>query len=359
MRSFRTAILLALLALPAAAQAPSFAGPLRIRDLSPISILRLDFPPAWGVGPEPKRALRVQYSTANIFILSDVAAEFLESRGADDPLQREDVEALLGVPGDVFLFDGEISIIEAEYVRAIAPRTHLQITWPLHLHGGGFLDRTIEAFHETTGLNTARRDLLSRNDMHVVARLGEDRLVMVDRGTRAGTGDPSVALRHAFVLRGRSSLVAEAGVKIPIGDDQQYFSSGEADYGVQLSWQKAYEKNALYASASWVWLGGLRIFPSFPVTDTPTVNIAWERRTSPGAWTIAQASWSRSTFDGANDSQMNDDRMLVSIGRRRVLPGGIIGWLAFTENVLSYKTTPDLSIHAGFGWIPRSLTTDD
>lgn len=356
MRSFRTALLLALLAISAAAQAPPFIGPLRIRDLSPISMLRLDFPPAWGVGPEPERAMRIQYSTANVFILSDVAAEFLEDRGADDPLRREEVETLLEAPGDVFLFDGEISIVEAEYVRALAPRTHVQVTWPLHLHGGGFLDRTIEAFHEATGLNTAGRDLLSRNDIHVVARLGGERLVMVDRGTRAGSGDPSIALRHAFTLRDRSALVAEAGVKIPVGDEREYFSSGEADYGVQLSWQKAFEKNALYASASWVWLGGLRIFPSFPVTDTPTVNFAWERRTSPGAWTVVQASWSRSTFDGADDSEMNDDRMLVSIGRRRVLPGGVIAWLALTENVLSYKTTPDLALHAGFGWIPKSLT---
>jgi hypothetical protein len=354
-RSLRIVALVLLVAapLPGHAAEPRFLGPLRIRDLSPISMLRLDFAPAHAVDDEQVRAIRVNYSHANVYIVSGAADEFLIERNSDSPLSGDDVRAMLSREGNVFFFDGELSLVEIEYIHSLTPSMQVQVAWPLHIHGGGFLDRTIEGFHDATGLGRASRHLMSRNDMHVVARLGDDELVMIERGTRAGHGDPTISLRHASRLGRGMSLVAEAAVKIPAGDPEHYFSSGHSDMGVQLSLQKQFERNALYLGGSWVRVGDTRLFPNFALTDAQSISLAWEYAFSGMTWGIVQGSWGRGAFRGAETSSMTDDRNQISLGLRRRLSDRSAVTFALTENVIHFKNTPDIGIHLGVGFLLR------
>lgn len=347
------AFLLAASAALAAEPPAEFFGPLRIRDLSPISMLRLDFVPAHGVESDDLRVVRVSYSHANVYIVSKTVSDYLRARGTDDPLSAQDVDALLAADGDVYYFDGELSLVELEYLRSIAHNTVVQVTWPLHIHGGGYFDRTIEGFHELIGHNTADRDLTSRNDMQVVARLGEDRLVMIDHGTTAGTGDPTVSIRRHFSLGRRTTFVLEGAVKIPVGDESNFFSSGHTDYGVQLSLQKEFARQAFYVGASHVFIGETRIFPNFPLSDPQSAAIAWERKVGRSTWAIAQATWGRAAFRDIDVEEITSDRNQVSIGLRRTLKNRAMLTLALTENVIHFKNTPDFGVHFGIGWILR------
>jgi hypothetical protein len=137
----------------AAGGPPPFIGPLRIRDLSPISMLRLDLVPAHArPGDEKISVIHVDYAEANIFIVSERTVDYLKARRSSLPLGRKDYDALMAGPGDFFIFDAELVYANFEYVRSLSPRTQVRIEWPLISQGGGFLDRTIESFHSETGL---------------------------------------------------------------------------------------------------------------------------------------------------------------------------------------------------------------
>lgn len=340
-----------LLTTPLHAEALRFVGPLRVRDLSPIAQLRLDFVPAHGLTGARGRAFRINYSLANVYLVSDVVADYLVERNRADLLTDADIEEILTREGDVFFFDAEVSTLDFEYIRSLTDRLQLQMAWPVQIRGGGFLDRFIETFHESVGLNTASRDLTARNDVQVVARVGQDNLVFRERGTQAGWGDPSVSLRYSTHLPRRTWLTIEGAVKIPVGDEQRFFSSGEFDYGTQLTFQKQYERNALYLAASYVWVGDFRAFTNFPLNNTPTIATTWERRLSGPNWLVLQGSWSHSTLRGATDTALTDDRTLLSIGWRRQVHENLIATLAITENVIHFKNTPDFGVHVALAWI--------
>jgi len=345
-------LLLVFLAMSTYAQEAPFLGPLRIRDLSPIAALRLDFIPAHGFyGSTRGQALRINYSEANVFIVSDAVADYLRKRNRPDPLGPQDIQAILSPDGDVFFFDGEIGTVDVEYIRSISDHMQLQVEWPILMRGGGFLDRFIEGFHEVTGLNTAYRDLTARNDFQVVTRIGTDTLVLNERGTDAATGDPTVSLRHVTKLGRGRHLTTEVGVKVPVGDEARFFFSGDFDYGLQMSLQQQWERQALYLDASYVWVGDIRVFPNFPLNNSPTITAAWERRIGLQHWAIVQGSWSRSTFKGAAESAFTDDRTQVSIGWRQRLSPHLVTTAALTENVIRFKNTPDFAIHFSMGWI--------
>ncbi len=78
-------------------------GLLRVRDLTPFGILRLDFLPAHAVSATPGTwALEVNLSYQNTYVLSDNVAAYLEARGGGGRvrLTPADVEAILGLGAD-------------------------------------------------------------------------------------------------------------------------------------------------------------------------------------------------------------------------------------------------------------------
>ena len=76
------------------------------------------------------------------------------------------------------------------------------------------------------------------------------------------------------------------------------------------------------------------------------------------AWTdtdaalLAQMTWSQSTAEGLEQSDLPADRMQISVGlRHRPLNANYTASVAITENVVHYKNTPDIGIHFGVAWI--------
>src|SRR5262245_6367274 len=82
-------------------------GPLRIRDMTPFNLLRLDMLPAHavdaGVG---SWAIEANVSFSNTFVMSDNVRRYLEDRGGRAPLSEEDAAAILAMGEDAFYVDG-------------------------------------------------------------------------------------------------------------------------------------------------------------------------------------------------------------------------------------------------------------
>jgi hypothetical protein len=328
----------------------ALVGPLRIRDVSPLSLFRLDMPPAHGVNAiERGWGFELGHTHSNLYLLSKTAETWLQQRGLRENLSLAEAEELLEEPGDVFLFDGEVSVLNVTAGYAFSPRWQAMVTVPYHSYGGGLLDRPIENFHEAVGLGHDGRPYLPRNSVHVVARLGEQQQVIVTDDGSSGLGDAVLTVRYNRELAEKLFGVLEGAARLPTGKQHLYFSKQDPEFGIQTSLQYQKGIHGYYASLSYIWVADEPFFPD--VSDTPTLMLGFERRLSDSMTSVLlQGTWSQSTIRGVERSDLTKARMQVSLGLRRQI-GRFSTSIALTENIVHLNNTPDVGLHVGMAWI--------
>src|SRR5215813_1715393 len=83
-------------------------GPLRIRDLTPFGILRMDFLPAHAVTATPGTwALELNASYQNTWVLSDNVVDYLKTKGGGKRVRYDasTVTDILALPGEAYIVD--------------------------------------------------------------------------------------------------------------------------------------------------------------------------------------------------------------------------------------------------------------
>ncbi len=133
------------------------------------------------------------------------------------------------------LLDGETQTVTLRWQRAFGDRLSLGLELPWMAHGGGFLDRSIDAWHDTLGLSEGiRPELPTGNLRYVYARDGE-RIINLEDAT-SGIGDvrTSGAWRLGTPGPGRLAFEVTADIKWPTGDARRLTGSGSTDVAAGL-----------------------------------------------------------------------------------------------------------------------------
>ena len=326
-------------------------GPLRIRDMTPFSLLRLDMLPAHaveaGVG---SWAIEADISFSNTFVMSDNVRRYLQQRGGRSPLSATDVDAILGLGEDAFYVDGEFGLLELTGHYRVARRTSVYLTLSAYNFSGGFMDGSIEGFHDTFGLENAGRDLVSRRKFQTVMALEGQQLVSLDAPVGNGLGDPVIGLRQAFPLgASRWGLVVSGEAKIAWRGERLFLSTGTNDYGLQLSLQGKFRRQAVYFTGSAVSTDG-RVF-GVPLARrvVPTFTAAYEQVLTEHTNFIGQIYASQSTVRDSTVEVIQADKYQASLGFRS-RRGRMIYGFAFTENLKNFDNTPDVGLSLTLAW---------
>lgn len=339
--------ILALLAGPAAAD--ELVGPLRLRDLTPFALQRLDFLPASAAAHYPDGwAFEANVSYTNTFIMSANVMEYLEARAERAPLNGDDFNALAQLPGDAFYFDGSISVFNLTVHRRLSDQFALYAIVPVHRYHGGSLDATIESFHRKAGFSDFGRHLVARNRFQGFFKVGQHETVLADAPRGTGFADPVLGLRHHGEHVGAWDVVLEGAIKLPVGASDPLFSSGSLDAGVQVSLQRQWADDGLYFSLSYVYFGGSDSFGDAVRRHIPSLTAAWETRVTSRTSVILQATAARSLFRGETDPELAANQYQLSLGLRH-RRGPLHYTVALTENVVNFNNTPDIGFHAGIG----------
>lgn len=317
-------------------------GLIRTRDMTPFGLPRLDFLPAHATAsPAGSFGAELTLTYQNTWALSNNVENYLQSRGTGrSALTSTDVDAILALPGDAYLVDGEYGLADLTLQYQVSRRWGVYATLPYFFFDGGFVDSAIEGFHDAFGFGDAGRDRVPRNDWTVITKFGSS--VDVSRQAPGNEfGDPIVGVRYALKERPDDwNFIFEAAAKIPRDDASFAVSTGEADYGVQLSFQKFFSRNALYASLSGVYYDA----PAPELTTDnwiPTIVLGWETRMTQHTNFILQLYGSRSVIQETNLSELSRDKLQLTAGIQRLYRGS---WLrfGFTENLSSFNNTPDV-----------------
>jgi hypothetical protein len=343
---FKALIVLILAALPAQGQ---LMGPLRIRDMTPFNILRLDMPPAPAIAQGWE--IEVVLSRTNVFMMSDNVKEHLDRRGTGGALTQDDANAIAGLGEDSYFVDGEIGLLDLTFQYGITPSVSAYVTLPLYDFTGGFLDSTVDGFHDSFGLGSAGRDLVARDHFQAVASLQGQRIAFLGPPVDSGWGDPVVGVRRSWPLRSWT-LVLDGAAKIALRGERPGLSTGSNDYGLQASLQRKLGRQGIYFSGNLVRTDG-RVF-GVPVGShvVPTFTAAYEVSVTPRTNAILQLYASESAIRETNIEEIKANKYQASLGLRS-RRGKLVYGFALTENVVNFQNTPDVGLSLILGWIER------
>lgn len=351
------ALLIALcLFVPAAAVAEEGGwqtlGLMRVRDMSPFGIARLDMLPAHSVAATPGTfAFEVNVSYQNTWALSDNVKDYLTKRGVErGEITADDVAAIVALPGDAYLVDGEFGLVDLTLHYRVTRHIGIYATIPYFFAGGGFLDATIEDFHDGVGFESAGREFVPRNDWIAIGSL-EGATVVIDERPDSEFGDPVFGLRYSLTSSpSRYNVVLEGAAKLVLFDnDSPLVSTGNNDYGVQVSLQRFFTRNALYLSLAGVYYQSPD--PAFSKnTWIPTVVAGWETRIAKNASFILQGYVSKSAVQETTLDELSAEKIQATLGIQRLYRGNVFRF-GITENLANFNNTPDIGVNLSVGRI--------
>jgi hypothetical protein len=143
-----------------------------------------------------------------------------------------------------------------------------------------------------------------------------------------------------------SNVIVEGAVKVPRADQELFVSTGEVDVGMQVSAQRFFRRNALYATSSAVYFDS----PSSDLAQDqwiPTVIVGWETRLSAHLGLVLQVYGSRSTVQETDLPELSADKLQATLGLQWMMKGNAVRF-GLTENLANYNNTPDVGLSLSF-----------
>ena len=194
--------------------------------------------------------------------------------------------------------------------------------------------------HLVLGFDDAGRSLVPRNHWRMIAKL-ERTVSVLDMPPDDDLGDPVIGVRYSLKDKPADwNLIVEGAVKIPRGDQEFLVSTGEMDFGMQVSLQRFFRRNALYATFSGVYFDS----PDAALAHDqwiPTVVLGWETRLTANLGLVFQLYGSRSTVQETNLDELSAAKVQATLGLQWRRNGHVIR-LGFTDNVANFDNTPDV-----------------
>jgi hypothetical protein len=354
----------ALLALPAGAQGPAAPGDeepryfhygmLRVRDLTPFGFLRLDMRPAHAIsGPPGNWGVEVDVGYQNTWALSRNVQNYLKSLPGRRALGPAEVQAIRDLPGEGYLVDLELGLLDITFHRKLFERFGVYATLSAVSYHGGFMDAGIESFHDQFNMNNVGRPAVNRNDVNVILDLKKTQLFQPELPD-GGLLDPTFGVRYTTNQNGAPwNLVVEAAVKVPIDGERAFLSTGHYDFGLQVTLQRFMQRHAVYASLAAVHARASDIAPTYDTQVVPTAILGYEYKMTERASLNAQLYASPSVFKSADTDleELRDPKYQVSLGMRYRIGASVLTF-AVTENIVNYHNSPDVGFQVGWAYSP-------
>jgi hypothetical protein len=328
-----------------------YFGLLRARDLTPFGFLRLDMRPAHAVyAPAGTWAIETEFAYQNTWAISPEVQGYLDSLDGRRQIGATELEAIRGLPGENFLVDLELAELDITLHHKFSRHWGAYVVLSAVSYDGGFLDGTIEQFHDTFGFSPNGRSAVKRNDVNVILDLKSAQQAMLEAPVSGGLLDPTIGIRFSGVtLPGNWGLVLEAAAKLNLQGRELFLSTGRDDFGVQATLQRFSRHHAFYVSGAAVYYDGTTSITPTPAQIVPTFIAGYERRLSSDTHLIVQGYMSPSIYSRSETdlSELLTTKYQLSLGVYRRIGSGVMSF-AITENVRNLSNTPDIGLQLGW-----------
>jgi hypothetical protein len=357
------AVLTIVLHAPALQAADSdYLGLLRARDLTTFGFLRLDMRPAHAIdAPKGTWAIEAELAHQNTWAVSKGARDYLDSLPGRRALGPAELAAIQALPGENYLFDMELAELDVTIHHKFTNHWGGYLVLSGVNYSGGFLDGTIESFHDAFGFEDNGRPAVQRNDVNLIADLNSANLSFLEAPTNGGMLDSTIGVRYSGVDQVKGwNVVLEAAAKVALRGRKDFLSTGKSDFGVQATLQRFSDHHAWYVSASGVYYDGSSSLTPTGPQIIPTLVVGYERKLSDKTHLILQGYISDSVYSGEETDlpELLDPKFQLSLGVYRRFGRAVMSF-AITENLQNFNNTPDVGIQLGWAYSPALQVKDD
>ena len=133
--------------------------------------------------------------------------------------------------------DFGLTTLDLTYYYPLSDTLELSFNYPLYYASKGFLDNFLDTVHDTLGITTTRL-----NDSHVANQFS---YIVTDKIHKTSayfaSGNSQIEIKYALYKKDDFFASVNAGVKIPLGNTSDGFTSGKVDVMTGLQLQKNYE----------------------------------------------------------------------------------------------------------------------
>ena len=293
-------------------------GALEISNQSPLISL-------FGI-PSP---LNQRHLSSNISVHYHLASNFSSRKSANE----------------LYILDGETSRLELGFTRVMSPQWSYEMVLPLLKIDGGFLDSTVDDWHEIFGLPQAGRDKTEKGSL--IYYYQSDGVVRFHLNEKvAGLGDIRLSAMLRLHSMPKKQSVLRLGIKLPTGDEQRLLGSGGVDGYIEYTWLERTLSEYWSYDAS----VGLMLMQRSPllqqqrkVATFAHLGTTW---TFNNAWRLTlQTSMHTGLFD-SEIKELNSSALLFAGGLIYQLKKGGSIWLGVTEDIV-VAASPDVVFHLG------------
>jgi hypothetical protein len=357
-----TLLAAALVAPPAIAAETDFLGLLRARDLTTFGFLRLDMRPAHAIhAPAGTWAVEVELAHQNTWALSSGAREYLDSLPGRRALGPDEVDAILALPGENYVFDMELAELDLTLHYKFSEHWGGYLVLSGVNYSGGFLDGSIESFHGTFGFDNNARPSVERNAVNLIADLNMAGFAVSEAPTSGGLLDPTLGVRYSSPQQVEGwNFVLEAAAKLALQGEEDFLSTGKTDYGVQATLQRFGDQHAWYVSASAVYYDGRSSLTPTDPQVVPTLILGYERKLNERTHLVLQGYVSDSVYshEDTHLDELLDTKLQLSLGFYQRIGRGVLSF-AITENLQNFNNTPDVGLQLGWAYSPALAQAPD
>jgi hypothetical protein len=349
------ATLLAVVSLPAAAGA-ALDHPFPKRNQLPLNMLFLD--------QIPRSARLLDHGEARFSVTLGhentlVADHMLHTLYAEDQfatlggIVTEPI--LAGVAagsegGTSYFIDGETTRLALEAAVGFGRRLEFGAEIPLLMHSEGWMDGTIDRYHERFGLTDGGRSSFARYRF-ASGYVGDGEAVFVDGPPEgAGIGDIVLSARTALIeaVPGRRpALSAGAGLKLATGDAARLEGSGHSDYAIGLQLSHWFGRSTVHLGYARTFVGGWALAPGLPLEDPRSLSGSYVFAWTPRRMVIAQALRSSGAFPFRGGGDLGSTAMEMVAGMRHLLASGPAVEWGLVENLSNDQNTTDVGLFLG------------
>jgi Protein of unknown function (DUF3187) len=278
----------------------------------------------------------------------------LESSGRRG-LGEAELSEIRDLPGENYLIDLEMSAVDVTVHYGISPHLSAYLVTSAVSYDRGFIDGTIERFHEVFGLSSFGRPAVARNNVNLIYDLKSASFASLGRSpTSGGLLDPTLGLRYSGIQLGRAwQLSLEGAVKLAIDGERELLSTGRSDYGLQAAAQWRGARQAFYANASAVYYSGGEFLVQQDAQVIPTLIVGYEYALTANTNLSIQGYASTSMYSRAETGlpELLGNKYQVAAGFRHRRDHLLISF-GITENVQNINNTPDVGFQFGMTWLP-------
>jgi uncharacterized protein DUF3187 len=335
-----------------------FFGLLRARDITPFGFLRLDMRPTHARAlPEGTWGIDTELGYQNTWALSPNVEGYLQSLPGRRDLGPADADAIRALPGENYLVDLELALLDVTFNYKFSSQWAAYVVLSGSWYGGGFLDSTIESFHDFFGFSDFGRPAVKRNDFNYILDLKGAQVTAFELPNDGGMLDPTIGVRYSGITLGENwKVIIEGAAKVPLQGARDLLSTGLTDYGVQVTFQRFGDHHAWYIAPSVVYFAGSPDLAPTQSDYIPTLVVGYERELSANTHLILQGYASPSVWTH-QDTDLDDLRATKyqgTIGVYHRIGAGLITF-GITENLQNLNNTPDIGFQLGFSFSPALL----